>query len=237
MRIAILEDEPQELKLLQEALGSYGFSDESSTLCKTFSTSSELLRLLKRETFDLIILNWQLGDVGGLQILLWIKEYLHPAPPVVMLSSRIAEHDVVQALNAGAAEFIHKPFRKAELLARLNNVLRLHQRQTQKLVARTESYGNLRFDLQDSQVYHDEKPVALTSREFSLALLLFRNQARTLSRSYLYEHLWMRDEVPSSRTLDTHIYRVRTKLKLTSEHGWSLSTAYGYGYRLDRLEN
>jgi len=79
-------------------------------------------------------------------------------------------------------------------------------------------------------------PVALTLREFNLALLLFRNQGRPLSRSYLYEHLWMRDEVLSSRTLDTHIYRVRSKLKLTSEYGWVLSTVYGYGYRLEALD-
>ncbi|WP_421547147.1 response regulator transcription factor [Pseudomonas sp. QD4] len=234
MRIAILDNQPLELERLCEALSSYSLSDGSSPLCTAFSNSPDLLRRLKRETFDLVILDWQATEVSGLQVLLWIKEHLRPEPPVIMVTSRSAERDVVQALNAGADEYISKPFRQAELLARLNNVLR--QRQGDK--GRDEGavvFGNLRFNVHEGQVCVGRTPVALTLREFNLALLLFRNQGRPLSRSYLYEHLWMRDEVLSSRTLDTHIYRVRSKLKLTAEHGWVLSTVYGYGYRLEAL--
>jgi two-component system response regulator TrcR len=234
MRIAILDDEPMELKLLQDALDSYCLHDGSLPICVAFSRSPELLRRLKRETFDLIILDWQIPEISGLQMLLWIKEHLQPAPPVIMLTSRTAEHDVVQALNAGADEYISKPFRQAELRARLTNVLRHCQGQK----ARDEElliFGNICFDVQESRVSVDAVPVALTLREFRLALLLFKNQGRPLSRGYLYEHLWARDEMFSSRTLDTHVYRIRNKLKLTSGYGWVLSTVYGYGYRLEAL--
>ncbi|MCP1446041.1 DNA-binding response OmpR family regulator [Pseudomonas sp. GGS8] len=235
MRIAILDDEPMALELLQEALGFYRLPDGSSPICTAFSSSPELLRRLKRETFDLIILDWQVSEISGLQMLLWIKEHLKPEPPVIMLTSRTAEHDVVKALNAGADEYISKPFRQAELLARLNNVLRQRQTETGRADG-VVTFGNIRFDIQEARVYVADVPVALTLREFNLALLLFKNQGRPLSRSYLYEHLWTRDEVLSSRTLDTHIYRIRNKLKLTSEHGWVLTTVYGYGYRLEALD-
>ncbi|AZC39854.1 response regulator transcription factor [Pseudomonas chlororaphis] len=234
MRIAILDDEPMELELLQDALDSYSLHDGTSPICTAFSRSPELLRRLKRETFDLIILDWQMPEISGLQMLLWIKEHLQPAPPVIMLTSRTAEHDVVQALNAGADEYISKPFRQAELRARLTNLLRHCQGRR----ARDEElliFGNIRFDVQESRASVDAVPVALTLREFKLALLLFKNQGRPLSRGYLYEHLWARDEMLSSRTLDTHVYRIRNKLKLTSEYGWVLSTVYGYGYRLEAL--
>ncbi|MBK5416179.1 response regulator transcription factor [Pseudomonas sp. TH31] len=235
MRIAILDDEPAELELLSRALGSYTLPDGTLPICTAFSSSPELLRRLKRETFDLIILDWQVAEISGLQMLLWIKGHLEPAPPVIMLTSRTAENDVVKGLNAGAAEYISKPFRQAELFARLNNVLRQHKpaKSSEEAVL---TFGNIRFDIQEGQVTVNEVPVSLTLREFNLALLVFKNQSRPLSRSYLYEHLWTRDEVLSSRTLDTHIYRIRNKLKLTSEFGWVLSTLYGYGYRLEALD-
>lgn len=234
MRIAILDDEPNELELLQDALDSYSLRDGTLPLCTAFSSSPELLRRLKRDTFDLIVLDWQMPEISGLQMLLWIKEHLQPAPPVIMLTSRTAERDVVQALSAGADEYISKPFRQAELRARLTNVLRHCQGQSagaEELLV----FGNVRFDVQESRVSIDNVPVALTLREFKLALMLFKNQGRPLSRGYLYEHLWARDEILSSRTLDTHVYRLRNKLQLTSEYGWVLSTVYGYGYRLEAL--
>ncbi|RFD32548.1 DNA-binding response regulator [Pseudomonas sp. GL93] len=234
MRIAILDDEPVELELLHDAIDSYRLNDGTFPICVAFSNSPDLLRQLKRETFDLIILDWEVAEISGLQMLQWIKEHLEPVPPVIMLTSRTAESDVVQALNAGANEYISKPFRQGELLARLRNVIRNYQAQEAE-AGETLNFGNIQFSLQDSKVSVDKTPVALTLREFKLALLLFNNQGRPLSRNYLYEHLWARGEALSSRTLDTHIYRVRNKLKLTSEHGWVLSTVYGFGYRLEAL--
>ena len=233
MRIAILDDEPKELELLRRALESHTLPDRSAPICVVFSNSPELLRRLRRETFDLIILDWQVTQISGFQLLQWIKEHLDPAPPVIMLTSRTAEHDVVKALNAGADEYIGKPFRPAELIARLGNVLR--QRTVKKIDETVLVFGNIQFDTQEKVASVNGVPVPLTLREFNLALLMFEGQGRPLSRSYLYEHLWTRDEGFCSRTLDTHIYRIRSKLKLISEHGWVLSTVYGYGYRLDSL--
>lgn len=235
MRIAILDDEPVELELLSRALGSYALPDGTLPICTQFSSSPELLRRLRRETFDLVILDWQVPEISGLQVLKWIMAHLVPPPPVIMLTSRTAEHDVVQALNAGAVEYVSKPFRQAELLARVNNVIRQYT-QNHGGNETLWAFGNIRFNGQEGLVTVNDEPVILTLREFNLALLLFKNQGRPLSRSYLYEHLWSRDENLSSRTLDTHIYRIRNKLQLTSEFGWVLSTVYGYGYRLEAVD-
>ena len=234
MRIAILDDEPAELELLSSVLCSHIMPDGTLPICWSFSNGRDLLRALKSETFDLVILDWQLADIRGVQVLQWIKEFLKPAVPVIMLSSRKTEDDVVQALNAGASEYIIKPFRRAELLARLNNVLRQHLPDSG---GGRLSFGSIRFDVQQGQVSINGAVACLTLREFNLALLMFNNQGRPLSRSYLYEHLWARSEKFSSRTLDTHIYRIRNKLQLTSAFGWVLSTVYGYGYRLAALES
>lgn len=234
MRIAILDDESAELKLLSSVLETYKLSDGNPPICAQFSKSQELLRQLKRETFDLVILDWKVPEISGLQVLQWMKTYLVIPPPVIMLTSRATEDDVVQAFNAGAVDYISKPFRQAELLARLSNALRQYKHDVES----TDTpliFRNIRFYTEEKCVTVNDVPFTLTSREFNLALLLFKNQGRLLSRSYLYEHLWSRNENLCSRTLDTHIYRIRNKLQLTSEFGWILSTVYGYGYRLEEL--
>lgn len=236
MHIAILDDDPLELELLSRALNSYVSPDGTAPIFSRFSEGSEMLRRLKRETFDLVILDWQLSEISGLQVLLWINKHVVPPPPVIMLTSRTSERDVVQALNAGAVEYVSKPFRQAEFLARMNNVVRRFLQNSGGSDSLLE-FGNIQFYVKEEVVSVNGERVPLTQREFKLALLFFRNQGRPLSRSYLYEHLWSRSEDLCSRTLDTHIYRIRNKLKLTSEFGWVLSTVYGYGYRLDALDD
>lgn len=91
-----------------------------------FARGEDLLKQLKRETFDLLILDWQLPDLSGLQLLRWSREHLDAPPPAIMLTSRDAEQDIVQALNSGADDYVSKPFRPNELKARVAAVLRRH---------------------------------------------------------------------------------------------------------------
>lgn len=94
--------------------------------CRRFARGEDLLKQLKRETFDLLILDWQLPDLSGLQLLRWSREHLDAPPPAIMLTSRDAEQDIVQALNSGADDYVSKPFRPNELKARVAAVLRRH---------------------------------------------------------------------------------------------------------------
>jgi DNA-binding response OmpR family regulator len=232
MRIAVLDDEPLELNRMHETLKSVLLFDGERPHLHLFQDSLSLLKELKRETFDVLILDWQVPEMSGLQVLHWTQEHLSPAPAVILLTGRSAEQDVVRALMAGAADYICKPFRPAELIARLHNVLRRHRPTAATTSTKFLTFGDIVFDTHEERVSKANRAITLTPREYQLALLLFTNQDRPLSRQYLYEHLWSREEEFVSRSLDTHIYRLRSKLHLTAEHGWTLSTIYGFGYRL-----
>ncbi|BBP74053.1 response regulator transcription factor [Pseudomonas gingeri] len=234
MRVAILDDEPAELRRLEQTLGQMSQAGEPPWTVHSFERGEDLLRRLRRETFDLLILDWQLPDLSGLALLRWTREHMEAPPPAIMLTSRDAENDIVLALGSGADDYVSKPFRANELKARINAVLRRHGVQ-RNAGGETATFNDLSFDDAELLVSRDGQPIGLTEREYRLARCLFANLGRPLSREYLYERFWPHEEVLSSRPLDTHIYRLRNKLGLTAERGWQLQTVYGYGYRLESV--
>jgi DNA-binding response OmpR family regulator len=234
MRVAILDDEPAELRRVEQTLQQIPGRGEPAWTLHSFERGEDLLRQLRRETFDLLILDWQLPDISGLFLLRWTREHMDSPPAAIMLTSRDGEHDIVQALNAGADDYVSKPFRPNELKARVTAVLRRHNLQrvpaTEVLV-----FNDLEFDDAELTVTRAGIPISLTEREYRLARCLFANLGRPLSREYFYERFWTHEEMTSSRPLDTHIYRLRNKLGLTADRGWQLLTIYGYGYRLESV--
>ncbi|KAF2389137.1 MULTISPECIES: response regulator transcription factor [Pseudomonas] len=234
MRVAILDDEPAELRRVEQTLHQMAEPGEQPWLLHSFERAEDLLRQLRRETFDLLILDWQLPDLSGLSLLRWTREHMDAPPAAIMLTSRDAESDIVQALNAGADDYVSKPFRPNELKARVAAVLRRHGQQ-RATATEVLSFNDLVFDDAELTVTRAGIPIAMTEREYSLARCLFTNLGRPLSREYLYGRFWSHEEMVSSRPLDTHIYRLRNKLGLTADRGWQLLTIYGYGYRLESV--
>ncbi|WLH84871.1 response regulator transcription factor [Pseudomonas sp. FP2338] len=234
MRVAILDDEPAELRRVEQTLRQIPSTAEQPWSLHFFERGEDLLRQLRRETFDLLILDWQLPDITGIALLRWTREHMDSPPAVIMLTSRDAESDIVTALNSGADDYVSKPFRPNELKARVNAVLRRHGLQ-KPATNEVQSFNDLTFDDAELTVTRAGKPINLTEREYRLASCLFANLARPLSREYLYERFWSHEEMVSSRPLDTHIYRLRNKLGLTADRGWQLLTIYGYGYRLESV--
>jgi len=234
MRVAILDDEPAELRRVEQTLHQMSQPEEDDWSLHSFERGEDLLRELRRNTFDLLILDWQLPDLSGIELLRWTREHMEVPPPAIMLTSRDGENDIVQALNAGADDYVSKPFRPNELKARVAAVLRRHSQQRS---AATEvlSFNDLVFDDAELTVNRAGSPIVMTEREYRLARCLFTNLGRPLSREYLYQRFWPHEEMVSSRPLDTHIYRLRNKLGLTADRGWQLLTIYGYGYRLESM--
>ncbi|PYC09637.1 DNA-binding response regulator [Pseudomonas protegens] len=234
MRVAILDDEPAELARVEQTLREIPGPGEAAWSLHRFERGEDLLRQLRRETFDLLILDWQVPDLSGLSLLRWTREHMDSPPAAIMLTSRDAESDIVQALNTGADDYLSKPFRPNELKARVNAVLRRHglQRSNSEEVL---TFNDLSFDDAELTVTRAGAPISLTEREYRLARCLFAKLGRPLSREYLYERFWTHEEIISSRPLDTHIYRLRNKLGLTADRGWQLLTIYGYGYRLESV--
>jgi len=236
MRIAIVEDDTVMIRLIHSALQN-GFEERNIRVNITpFETGKDFIRVASRETFDLVFLDWHLPDGTGIGLIDWMKKYLEALPAVVMLTQRQEEQDTVEALNAGADDFISKPFRPKELAARAFAAIRRRSLRTSTTAQQSElEYGQIRLNSDREVAFVAGEEVSLTRQEFRLAYLLLNQLGSPLSRSYLYEYVWGRNNDPNTRTLDVHIHRVRKKLRLTSEHGWNLVSVYGYGYRLQAV--
>jgi DNA-binding response OmpR family regulator len=208
---------------------------EAGHSCFSFHTAKSFISTLRRETFDLLILDWNLPDMSGLETIAWAKENLSTVPPILLLTSRSAESDVVAGLNAGADDYVVKPVQSSVLLARVNALLR--RTYPDRAAASAEAFGDYRFQPAAEAVTVRGAAVPLTAKEFGLALLMFRNLHRALSRSHILEAVWGRNPDLPTRTLDMHISRIRTKLNLRPENGFRLAPVYSYGYRLERLDD
>lgn len=227
MRIAILEDDPSHTELLTHWLKLAGHQAHA------FEHGAQLLRMLEHETFDALLLDWNLPEISGIEVLREVRERLHYRIPIIFVTARDQEDDVVAALTTGADDFVSKPIRRLELLARLEALGR--RAIGGPSVTEVFEVGPFRVDARSRRITRDNEPLELKGKDFDVAALLLRNVGQVLSRSYLLEKIWRAKAVPLSRSLDTHVSRVRIKLQLSREHGWHLVAVYRYGYRLDQL--
>ncbi|MGN6314807.1 response regulator transcription factor [Trinickia sp.] len=226
MKIAYLEDDDVVAEHVGAILSSNGHE------CAVFRDGSQLIRRLKREHFDLLVLDWNVPGVTGHQVTIWARANLSERVPILFMTSRSLEADVVAALTAGADDYMIKPIRSGELLARIAALSRRAYPSDAAPQAAIE-VGQYRVDPVGRACYLREQPIELTGREFDLVLLLFQYAGRVLSREHIGGTLWGQPPNAISRTLDTHMSRVRTKLQLKPEHGVKLMPVYGHGYRLE----
>ncbi|WP_068071828.1 response regulator transcription factor [Novosphingobium lentum] len=225
MRIAIADDDDTMIEFVSQVLTSGGHT------CVPFRRSRDVPVALARDTFDLLILDWNMPGMTGMEIVEWAHANVSPCPPVIMLTSRSDKDDIAAALNAGADDFIVKPESAVVIVARVEAVLR--RAGAQATEHRVEQFGPYAFDRLAETVTVNGDPVLLTSKEFALARVFFTNQHRPLSRPYLMEAVWKSVAELSTRTLDMHVSRIRAKLQLCADNGYSLQTVFGYGYRLE----
>ena len=227
MRVAIADDSTEVVRYLTEIVEELGHSASG------FHNGDAAVTGLLRDTFDLVVLDWTMPGRDGIDILTWMREALENPPPVLMMTNRTSKRDVTEALNAGADDYITKPEDRSVIAARINAILRRSPSLpgTEKIV----TYGRYIFDRMNHCCTFGGQEVPLTAKEFELADLLFRNSDRTLSRAYIMETVWRTSVNLSTRTLDMHISRLRSKLQLRPENGIRISTVFGYGYRLESL--
>lgn len=225
MRVAIADDDRAMRSYIEEALLP------SAHLCVQFPNGRELITALQRETFDLLLVDWNMPEQSGMEVVHWVHSNLRPAPPIIVVTSRTDNNDVVRALEAGADDYIVKPAAQSIILARVNSALRRStpQRETQ----RVQAYGDYAFDRLTNSISVGERQVVLTGKEFALAKLFFDNPHRPLSRGYILHTVWNSVADLPTRTLDMHVSRIRTKLVLKPENGYRLQTIFGFGYRLE----
>ena len=229
MNIALLEDDPDQALIVAEWLTHGGHC------CDCFETGRQFTQSVKNNTYDLLLLDWLIPDMDGIDVLLWVREHMEWHIPVLFVTKLDREKDIVHALNQGADDYMVKPIRQMEMIARIEA---LGRRAT--LIADNHkilTLGRYTIDRNQRIIQKDGELITMTHIEYDLAVFMFRNYGRVLSRSYILEHVWGKNTKLNTRTIDTHICRIRKKLKICSENGWNLVPIYQHGYRLEKLSD
>ena len=241
MRIGLLEDDSSQIELISL------WANEAGDQLQSYTTGKSFREAMNKENFDLLVLDWHLPDTTGIEELDWLRGEKASSTPVIFITSRDSEESVVEALDHGADDYMVKPVKKGVTLARI------------KALQRRNRIGDLASDsARDIATEADAPPaieifepyeinaaehsislhgdvVKLTNKEFELAAYMFRNAGCLVSRDHLLEFIWGTRADLNTRTVDTHVSRIRAKLGINPAVGWQLSSIYQRGYRLFRV--
>lgn len=214
--ILIVDDEPAIAALISRVLTAAGYT------CQAVTSSEKAADLIEQNRYDLVLLDVMMPKIDGYDLL----EYIRPTgTPSIFVTAKDAVSERVRGLHSGADDYIVKPFAPAELTARVEAVLRRTGRATVQY-----SLWGCTVDTAACRVTRAGQEIKLTRKEYELLLLLLRGRGTALYRDYLYETLWGDDMSLDTRTLDTHITRLRKKLDL----GGKLHAVRQVGYMLEK---
>lgn len=228
MRIAISDDDPEILEQIAGALKGHEHQ------CDQFSNGKDLIVALKRDTYDVVLLDWNMPQASGLDVLEWATEALEKPPAFILITSRSEKADIVKGLEKGASDYIVKPESDEVIRARIEAAGRSFHKPSQK---RHVQFGNYKIDRLEETIEINGETPRLTAREFRVAMLFFDNLNRPLSRNYIFLQVWGGTVDLETRTLDMHVSRIRSKLALRPENGFAIQTIFGFGYRMDGFDN
>lgn len=226
MKIALLHDDVSWADEVCQIL------DEVALDCVPVTAISEVLEKHRLEPFHLIIVQWQ-NERDASDLVRMLRNSLPATVPIFCFFRGGDEEALVASLAAGVDDYALKPIRRPDLVLRLRVLLR--QAYPSLAVEEKLHFGDFMFETRRKRITRAGEPLTVTNNEFDLALLLFRHLGKPLSRAFLMEEVWRSEPGQQSRTLDTHMSRVRTKLHLVPEHGYRLAMIYGYGYQMTQI--
>ncbi len=221
MRIAILEDDTHQAQVLAGWLESDGHH------CHIDTKGREFYRTLQRDSFDVLIIDWLVPDMSGLEALRRYREAVSAHTPVLLISVKGAEQDVVTALDAGADDYLIKPIRREEFKARVRALNRRRK---------TRSAAPFRFDDDRRGVVVGDDLIQMTELEFRLARFLFDHVDEVVSRHHIFDAVWEGKVSRGSRSVDSYVSRIRSKLDLKAPGPWRLESVFQRGYRLTCID-
>jgi len=220
--ILVVDDESQIRKLLEITLNSNGYKTIFA------ETAKEGLTKAANHPPDLILLDLGLPDDDGQNVLVHLREWYQS--PVIILSVKSAESEIVKALDNGANDFLTKPFRTQELLARIRTALRnLNPQQSEPII----TFGNIAVDLAARLVKKDEETIKLTATEYTLLVLLLKNEGRVLTHQYILREVWGPTYADQTQYLRVFVAQLRKKLERDPNRPKHILTESGIGYRFN----
>lgn len=227
VHIAIVDDSQEVSELVQLWL------EQAGHRVSAFVAGEVFVRACQREDFDVILLDWVLPDIGGDHVLQQLQAQPDWDTPVIFVTARGREDDIASILELGADDYMVKPLHQKELLARIGVVTRrLHKRPQLEI----QDYGIYQIDMSSRTVFCNKEPVKLTEMEFNLACYIFEHIGSLLSRDEILSTVWRYAADVNTRTVDTHMSRIRKKLDISEKNGWRLSSIYQRGYRLEQFD-
>lgn len=223
-RILIVEDEPSLSEPLSFLLRREGYDTEIA------ADGREALAAFDRDGADLVLLDLMLPGLPGTEVCRELRT--RSSVPIIMLTAKDSEVDIVVGLELGADDYVTKPYSTRELLARIRAVLR-RRIDVDDLDEAVLEVGGVRMDVDRHAVSVDGKEIAMPLKEFELLELLLRNAGRVLTRGQLIDRIWGADYFGDTKTLDVHIKRIRSKIEADPSQPVLLLTVRGLGYRFE----
>ncbi len=221
MRILIVDDDELMTHALTEILTSQNYAVEVVT------DGQAAWNLIETFDYDLVLLDVMLPKLDGISLCQHIRSHGYPMP-ILLLTRRDSSHDKAIGLDAGADDYVVKPFQEEELVARIRALLRRGSNALQPVL----KWEHLRLDTSSCEVTYQGKFLALTPKEYALLELFLRNSRRVFSCGMILEHLWTYNDMPGEEAVRTHIKGLRHKLRAAGAAGGLVETVYGIGYRL-----
>lgn len=219
-RILIVDDEQDIREILQFNLENSGF------IVDTAASAEKALEILSPQ-HNLIILDIMMGGISGLKMAEIVRKERHNQIPIIFLTAKSSENDLLTGFSAGGDDYISKPFSIHEVIARAKAIIKRTSERQSQTAEQCINAGNIRIDLTQKIVYINDSPVVLSKKEFEILYLLASHPKRVYSREDIINELWKDAPYILDRTVDVHIARIRSKL---GEYKKYLTNRTGYGY-------
>ena len=226
MKILIADDNPQITAILQSYAKKEGY--ETTIAVDGF----DVLTKFEHDTYEMVLLDVMMPKLDGFSVCKEIRKT--SSVPIIMITARGEDYERIMGLEIGADDYIVKPFSPGEVMARIKAILRRIDKDHAKSKL---SLKGFEIDLDAYRVMIDDHEVALTKKEIELLWTLANNPGRAYSREVLLDQIWGYNYYGDSRTVDSHMTRLRSKLDAYDHPGWSLKTVWGVGYKFDLEEH
>ena len=226
-KVLIADDNKQIVSILSE------YCKKNNFIVSTVFNGEDALKEVEENKFDIVLLDVMMPKKDGFDVCREVRKFSNV--PIIMITARGEDYEKIMGLEIGADDYIVKPFSPGEIIARINAILRRITPKNDES-AKIFTFDNLEIDLNNFTVKINDEIISLTKKEIEILWTLATNQNKVFTRENLLDLIWGFDYFGESRTVDTHIKRLRAKLDNYKHEKWNIKTIWGVGYKFDILE-